>query len=557
MPAQYFIVNTDTLRGSPYYTANNSLLDWLIIDGGPYSAPTGQYAVRIQLQNYTYAHPYPNHPLVSFTTWDALQVPTVVLSAEYSAYIYNAFGGQGPDDIGGNESQNNLQGDPTDFIGANDWLRGFGGSDTISGVGGSDLIEGGDGNDVLYGDWDLEAQDPGNFASGDDTVNGGSNEDRIYADGGNNVYDGGQHFDLLSYYGFHATYDTGYGLQIDLNSQSAVVTGTDFYTGSSFTVASDTVLNIEHVIGTDGDDHIIAHLTTPLNQWLEGMEGNDLLVGGNGYDDLNGGAGDDTMISGTGSGAMVGGVGNDVYRLGGDSVIVESSGQGRDRVEVDYVFDFTLTSVLEDLTLLAGAGASQGTGNTDANTMIGNSFANRFTALAGDDQIYGRSGNDTVIAGDGNDTIYGDDGNDNLQASAGNDLVRGGNGHDKLLGGSGVDTLQGNNGNDSLTGGLGRDSLTGGAGADTFVYVDARDSTANAAHDRITDFASGLDKISLKGLAASHSFIGSAAFGHHLGEWRYDAAVGLLQGDLDGNGAADFEILIGIGKVLVAGDLLF
>jgi len=70
--------------------------------------------------------------------------------------------------------------------------------------------------------------------------------------------------------------------------------------------------------------------------------------------------------------------------------------------------------------------------------------------------------------------------------------IRGGNGNDRLLGGAGNDTLIGGAGNDTLTGGTG---AAGDTGADTFVL------SAATGVDTITDFGSGIDKISISQLA--------------------------------------------------------
>ena len=63
-----------------------------------------------------------------------------------------------------------------------------------------------------------------------------------------------------------------------------------------------------------------------------------------------------------------------------------------------------------------------------------------------------------------------------------------------LVGSSAADTLAGSTGNDVIAGGAGNDVLSGGAGADTFAFTLAPGSTNL---DKITDFTSGTDKVSL------------------------------------------------------------
>jgi Ca2+-binding RTX toxin-like protein len=131
----------------------------------------------------------------------------------------------------------------------------------------------------------------------------------------------------------------------------------------------------------------------------------------------------------------------------------------------------------------------------------------------------------------------------------------------KIAGRAGDDVVRGLAGNDVLVGGLGEDRLTGNAGADHFVFRTAADSSV-AAPDLINDFRHGQgDKIDLKGIAAGllpgdhFDFVGNADFGNHAGELRFDLASHLLQGDTDGNGAADFAIEVHAAN-LTSGDLL-
>jgi Ca2+-binding RTX toxin-like protein len=124
----------------------------------------------------------------------------------------------------------------------------------------------------------------------------------------------------------------------------------------------------------------------------------------------------------------------------------------------------------------------------------------------------------------------------------------------RIFSGTGDDTITGGHGNDTLYGNLGADTMAGGAGNDTFLYTDAAQSTA-AKTDHILDFDAG-DRIDLSQIDAdatqagdqAFAFIGSGAFGHHAGELRaaFDAAnnVWTVQGDTDGDGNADFTLLV-------------
>ena len=127
---------------------------------------------------------------------------------------------------------------------------------------------------------------------------------------------------------------------------------------------------------------------------------------------------------------------------------------------------------------------------------------------------------------------------------------------DTLLGASGADTLVGGAGNDTIRGGNGKDLLTGGDGADSFVFASAAEAGAGISRDTITDFTPGLDKIDLSAFMPTATFIGKTGF-HGVGgaEIRFVANSHVLQGDVDGDGIADFTIQID-GTAPVAADFI-
>jgi serralysin len=156
--------------------------------------------------------------------------------------------------------------------------------------------------------------------------------------------------------------------------------------------------------------------------------------------------------------------------------------------------------------------------------------------------VYGGLGADTLTGAKAGDTIYGDDGSNSGQD--GDDLISGGKGNDKLFG---------NGGNDTITGGVGADQLDGGPGADRFVYLSVKDSTAAHA-DTIAGLV-GNDHIDLSAIDADVSTKGVndaftlvSSFDGHAGELvvSYDSGADrtLVQGDVDGDGAADLVIYI-------------
>jgi Ca2+-binding RTX toxin-like protein len=130
--------------------------------------------------------------------------------------------------------------------------------------------------------------------------------------------------------------------------------------------------------------------------------------------------------------------------------------------------------------------------------------------------------------------------------------------NDVIIGNIGPDVLRGHGGDDRMDGGLGKDTMIGGPGRDTFAFNSATE-TGTTTPDVITDFNLGKDKIDVSNMLPSQfSFIGNQAFHATAGELRYEVTqTGILvQGDLDGNGAADFAIeLQGISRIGV-GDFI-
>ena len=137
------------------------------------------------------------------------------------------------------------------------------------------------------------------------------------------------------------------------------------------------------------------------------------------------------------------------------------------------------------------------------------------------------------------------------------------------LGGNGfINTITGGLGNDTLTGGGGGDVLVGGGGANVFVLTAPSDSTVPAAgRDRVADFSvAGGDVIDLHQLDADTTVAGDQAFGPvatgaftgKAGELLQGAfgADTRIQGDVNGDGVADFSMLLTGSHTLGAGNFV-
>ncbi len=171
----------------------------------------------------------------------------------------------------------------------------------------------------------------------------------------------------------------------------------------------------------------------------------------------------------------------------------------------------------------------------------------------------------TALVFSGADQLTGSRDRDVLLGYSGPDSLFGRGGRDLLDGGRGADILRGGDAADVLIGGEGRDRQFGGDGADIFRFRAVSDSPAGAVHrDVIGDFTHGSDHLDLRRVDAdanepgrqSFTYIGSAAFTDTPGELRYSRSSQIVSGDTDGDGEADFQIVLTGGPVLSHHDLL-
>ncbi len=292
--------------------------------------------------------------------------------------------------------------------------------------------------------------------------------------GGNDRLDGGGDADIL-------IGGTGNDIYIVDNVADTVVElaseGTDLVQASVSYTLSDNVenLTLTGIAAIQGTGNALANR-------IAGNAGANILTGGAGNDILNGANGADTMI---------GGLGDDIFQVDNDAdSVIEVAGEGTDTVQ-SYI-SVVLAANVENLTL-TGTAAIDGTGNSLANTIIGNSAANRLSGGAGDDIYVIDSLDDTVVE-------LGAEGIDQVNASitytlaanlenlalisigniagSGNELnnvLTGGRGNNTLTGYAGDDVLDGREGIDTLMGGTGNDRylLGRGYGSDSIEENDA------------------------------------------------------------------------------------
>ena len=371
-------------------------------------------------------------------------------------------------------------------------LRGEVGNDTLVGYAGNDTLLGGDGDDALNG------------GAGADTMDGGGGIDRV-------------------------TYSTQTGnLIVYLTGVASV----------GFEAQGDVLTNVENVTLGSGNDQ--GHGNADANL-IDGLAGNDTLIGNGGNDTLRGGDGDDVLIGGAGADSLQGGNGIDRASYSDQTANLTIYLTGQTNSGGDAAGD-TFTSI-ENAT--GGQGNDTITGNDDANFIDGFTGNDTLLGGGGNDTLRGGDGDDVLVGGAGADSIQGGNGNDrvsysdqtanlfvyltgsansgggatgdtlnsveNLTAGQGNDfaygndganLVDGFLGNDTVYGYGGNDILRGGEGNDVLIGGAGADSLQGGNGTDRVAYSDQLvdlvinlDGTPNTGGDAAGDFFSSIEQV--------------------------------------------------------------
>ena len=143
-------------------------------------------------------------------------------------------------------------------------------------------------------------------------------------------------------------------LDIGVGVNASLEDGQATYSPSLGVLVTDTLINLENIIGSNFNDVLEGNNQGNV---IEGLAGNDIIDGGNGNDTLQGGEGNDIIDGGNGIDTLSGGEGNDTL----------NGGNGRDTLE-------------------------GGDGN---DTLIGG---------AGRDILIGGEGNDVLIGGGGFDT---------------------------------------------------------------------------------------------------------------------------------------------------------
>ena len=310
--------------------------------------------------------------------------------------------------------------------------------------------------------------------SGNDSLTGTSAADLIYGFGGNDILDGAAGADAL----------VG-----GLGDDTYVVDNVSDFVIENVNEGTDLVKSsVTYTIGSNVENLTLTG-TTAINGTGNALD--NTLIGNSAVNTLTGGAGNDILDGGVGADILAGGAGDDTYVVDNASdVITENANDGIDTVQSSVTY--TLASNVENLTL-TGVAATNATGNTLNNVLIGNGAANTLNGGAGTDTMIGGAGNDTYVVDNSNDVIieYVNGGVDLVQSSVTYALVDNvenltltgtvainGTGNDLdnvITGNSAANTLVGGVGDDTLNGGASSDTMIGGAGNDTYVIDNAGD----------------------------------------------------------------------------------
>ncbi|WP_308219932.1 sialate O-acetylesterase [Roseomonas populi] len=390
-------------------------------------------------------------------------------------------------------------------------------ADTLTGGNGHDLLLGGEGNDRLSG------------GEGNDTLTGGQGNDSLSGRGGIDTFHVDAGTDSIADLGLGGaeTLVVSAGARASANMAASWVAGAGTWNDGVANVnLKGFSIDLSAAGGSAGWQ--VTNGTNATAVSITGSARADTLTGGNGHDLLLGGEGNDRLSGGEGNDTLTGGQGNDSLsgREGIDTFHVDAG--------TDSIADLGLGGA-ETLTVSAGA---------VANANLAASWVATAESWADGVANVNLKGFSIDLSAAG--------------GSAGWRITNGTNATAVSITGSArADALAGGNGDDVLLGGAGSDRLTGGSGADTFRYESIDDSPAGRGRDTLLDFrAAEGDRIDLTAIDSdvgsaddqTFAWIGASRFSRSAGELRFSA--GTLQGDVNGDGVADFELVLsGVGTL--------
>lgn len=296
-------------------------------------------------------------------------------------------GGDGNDRLYGHDGNDTLNGENgVDFLSGqagDDTLNGGDGIDTLIGGAGADVLNGGAGIDTVSYAYSVngvianlsDASGNTDEAAGDSYIDienifGSSSDDELTGDAGNNTLNGQFGDDMLSggdgddlLLGGEGADVLDGGAGIDrvqyTGSIMGVTANLEDASGNTNSAAGDSYISIENLYGSNLDDDLTGDAN---DNFVFGLNGNDILNGGDGNDNVNGGNGDDELTGGLGDDLLVGGAGSDTFVFGlshGNDTILAFE-QGADIIAygngpADFS-DLTITQSGSSVVIISSAG---------------------------------------------------------------------------------------------------------------------------------------------------------------------------------------------------------
>ena len=254
-----------------------------------------------------------------------------------------------------------------------DTIFGGTGNDSLFGLDGADYIDAGSGNDTLYGA-------NGYFDAAKDTLIGSSGDDTYYADVTDTIEDniGYDRLHLIGSNHMTEAYYLASGIEaLDVfGSHNEEIYANSSHNFIQIRGFGTSALNNAAVDGLSGDDFMVG---SSGYDYLRGGADNDVIYGGGGNDNLAGDGGNDSITGINWSGdngvgqidTLTGGSGNDTFRLGEQGKSFYDNGVAGDFGYNDYalITDFkagedkillgsSLSNYYLQETRFSGAGAS-------------------------------------------------------------------------------------------------------------------------------------------------------------------------------------------------------
>ncbi|MGO4125951.1 beta strand repeat-containing protein [Inquilinus sp. YAF38] len=378
---------------------------------------------------------------------------------------------------------------------------------TVAGSG-TDVVDGGVGSDTLVVYCATETLGVQLFTGGSPTFQVRSASGNFYVDAYNMEtvqFTGGAGADFIQTGTRGGTVSGGAGIDHWEADLSGLISGVTFTLGTTTSIAAaglTSILGLERITLTTG-------------------AGNDVITGGSQADDIDTGTGNDSINAKTRPTAA--GSGTDLV----------DGGAGTDALVVDA------SAETQSVQLFAG-----GSPTFQVRSTSGNFYVDAYNM-------------ETV-------TFHGSSAGDTITGNIGADILNGRAGADTIDGGLGDDKIDAGTEADSIRGGRGADTITAGAGNDTLRYGTVLDSwVAGAKIDSVADFVSGFDKFDLSEIDANNiaadgnqafTFIGGAGFTAVRGQLR--SAAGVVEADVNGDGVADFRVVLANGATAAAADFV-